>query len=136
MPSIKRIDHLAVVVSDLQEALSFWEDALGLSVSRVEAVPAEESVVAFLPIGDGEIELVKPTTGDSGTAKFLAKRGPGMHHVCFEVEGLDGLLARLKEHGIQLINETPLEKENGVRYAFIHPKSTHGVLVELYERAK
>ncbi len=136
MPSIKRIDHLAVVVSDLQEALSFWEDALGLTVSRVETVPAEQSVVAFLPIGRGEIELVKPTTDDSGTAKFLAKRGPGMHHICFEVEGLDDLLARLKEHGIQLINETPVEKENGVRYAFIHPKSTHGVLVELYERTE
>ena len=136
MPKIKRIDHLAVVVQDLEEAMAFWEDALGLTVERVETEPAEQSVVAFLPIGDGEIELVKPTTEDSGTAKFLAKRGPGMHHICFEVEGLDEMLERLKANGIRLINETPVQKENGVRYAFIHPKSTHGVLVELYERAE
>ena len=133
MPTIKRLDHIAIAVNDLGDALAFWE-ALGLHTDRIEEIPAEQAYVAFLPVGDGEIELVKPTSDTTGTAKFLAKRGEGMHHVCLEVEGLDELLTQLQAKGIQLINETPVTKPNGVRYAFIHPKSAHGVLVELYEK--
>lgn len=133
MPKIKRLDHVAVVVDDLAAAQKFWE-TLGLKVAKVEEEPAEKTKVAFLPLGDGEIELVSPTTADSGTAKFLSKRGPGMHHLCIEVEGLDDLLAHLQAEGVRLIHETPVTKPNGVRYAFIHPKSAHGVLVELYEK--
>jgi len=134
MTPIRRIDHLAVVVSDLDEALTFWRDALGLDVTEIAEVPAERSAIAFLPLENGEIELVQPTDGQSGIARYLAKRGPGMHHICLEVDDLDGLLARLKAHGVELINPEPVTKENGVRYAFIHPKSAFGVLVELYEK--
>ncbi len=134
MPRIKRIDHVAVVVADLDEATAFWQDALGLPIAALKEEPAEKAVVAFLPVNGSEIELVKPTAGDSGTAKFLAKRGPGMHHLCLEVEDLDGMLARLKARGVRLIHDEPVEKPNGVRYAFVHPKSAHGVLVELYEK--
>ena len=133
-PRVKRIDHVAVVVADLDEATAFWQEALGLSLAALKEEPAEKAIVAFLPVDGNEIELVKPTADDSGTAKFLAKRGPGMHHICLEVEDLDGMLARLKARGVQLINAEPVEKPNGIRYAFVHPKSTHGVLVELYEK--
>lgn len=133
MANIKRIDHVSVVVSDMQAALTFWQDALGLDVSREENVTAEHSQVAFLPAGGSEIELVKPTTDDSGLARFLEKRGPGMHHICLEVEDLEEMLVDLKLKGIQLINETPVMGTGGKKYAFIHPKSAGGVLVELYE---
>jgi methylmalonyl-CoA/ethylmalonyl-CoA epimerase len=131
--TVKRIDHIGVVVDDLQTALAFWRDALGLNLTHVDNVPAERSQVAFLPAGDSEIELVKPTTEDSGLARYLEKRGPGMHHVCLEVDDLKGMLAHLKTKGIQLINETPVSGDGGKKYAFIHPKSAGGVMVELYE---
>jgi methylmalonyl-CoA/ethylmalonyl-CoA epimerase len=133
MPKIKRIDHVAILVDDLENTLSFWRDALGMELTHVEDVPAEKSMVAFLPVGDSEVELVKPTTSDSGLARYLEKRGPGMHHVCLEVDDLEGMLARLKEKGVQLINETPMTGSGGKKYAFIHPKSANGVMVELYE---
>lgn len=133
MTKVKKIDHIAILTANLEEALSFWRDALGMELGGVSDVPAEKSLVAFLPTAGSEIELVKPTTDDSGLARYLEKRGPGMHHVCLEVEDIDGMLARLKEHGVQLINDAPVEGLHGRRYAFIHPKSTGGVLVELYE---
>lgn len=134
MPKIRRMDHLAVVVADLDEALTFWRDALGLPVAEIAAVPQEHSAIAFLPLENGEIELVQPTDDESGIARYLAKRGPGMHHICLEVDDLDGMLARLKARGVELINPEPVTKPNGVRYAFVHPKSAFGVLVELYEK--
>jgi methylmalonyl-CoA/ethylmalonyl-CoA epimerase len=133
MAIIKRIDHIGVVVNDLQTALAFWQDALGLDLTHVDDVSAEHSQVAFLPAGGSEIELVKPTTNDTGLARFLEKRGPGMHHVCLEVDDLEEMLARLKSKGIQLINETPVLGSGGKKYAFIHPKSAGGVMVELYQ---
>ena len=136
MTPIRRMDHLAVVVADLDEALTFWRDALGLDVAEVADVPAERAAIAFLPLENGEIELVQPTDDESGIARYLAKRGPGMHHVCLEVDDLDAMLQRLKARGVQLINPEPVTKENGVRYAFIHPKSAFGVLVELYEKPR
>lgn len=135
MTSIKRINHIAIVVADIDEALKFWRDALGLELSHVEDVPEQQSLVAFLPSGESEIELVKPTSPDSGVARYLEKRGPGMHHLCFEVDDIDATLARLKTHGVQLINEEAITGSGGKRLAFIHPKSTQGVLVELYELA-
>ena len=134
MPKIRRMDHLAVVVADLDEALTFWRDALGLPVAEIAAVPQEHSAIAFLPLENGEIELVQPTDDESGIARYLAKRGPGMHHICLEVDDLDGMLARLKARGVELINPEPVTKPDGVRYAFVHPKSAFGVLVELYEK--
>ena len=133
MPRIKRINHVAMVVDDMEKALSFWRDALGMDLHELREVPAEQSQVAFLPLPGSEVELVKPTTDDSGIAKYLAKRGPGMHHLCLEVDDIDGMLAQLKARGVRLINETPRAAADGRQYAFIHPESTGGVLVELYE---
>ena len=130
---IKKINHIAIIVPDLDISLAFWRDTLGLPLTHVEEVASQESVVAFMPTGDSEVELVKPTTETSGAAKFLAKRGPGLHHVALEVDDLDAMLMRLKEKGVRLINETPITAAGGNRAAFIHPESASGVLVELYE---
>lgn len=133
MPKINSINHVAIVVDDMEKSLAFWRDALGIELHELRDVPAEKSLVAFLPIAGAEIELVKPTSDDSGLAKYLAKRGPGMHHVCLEVDDIDGMMAQLKAKGIRLINEEPRSAADGKRYAFIHPESTSGVLVELYQ---
>lgn len=133
MPKIKRIDHIAILVDEMDKSLQFWSRALGLEVSHIQDRPEEAAQIAFLPTGDSEIELVRPTTDDSGLAKYLEKRGPGMHHLCLEVDDIQGMLAQLKERGIQLINEQPRSGADGKKYAFIHPKSANGVLVELYE---
>jgi methylmalonyl-CoA/ethylmalonyl-CoA epimerase len=133
MPRVKRIDHVAIVVDDIDRALAFWRDGLGLEVSHVEDVPGQQSVVAFLPTEHGDIELVKPTDAESGVARFLEKRGPGVHHVCFQVDDIEASLGALQTKGIRLINADPIIGTAGKRIAFIHPESTHGVLVELYE---
>ena len=133
MPKIKKIDHVALVVGDIDAALEFWQDSLGLELDHVDDILREKSAIAFLPVGDSEIELVQPTSDDSGVAKYLEKRGPGMHHICLEVDDIEGMLATLKAKEIQLIHEEPVIAENGKKYAFIHPKAAFGVLVELYE---
>jgi methylmalonyl-CoA/ethylmalonyl-CoA epimerase len=130
--TVKRIHHIAIAVPDIDAALSFWRDALGLELSHTEEVAEQESLVAFLPTGESEVELVEPTTDASGMARYIAKRGPGMHHVCFEVEDIEGTLARLKEKGVRLINDEPVAGAGGKKVAFVHPESTGGVLVELY----
>ena len=132
MAYVKKINHIAVAVNDIEGALSFWRDGLGLDVDHIEDVPSQKAVVAFIPVGDSEVELVKPTADDTGVAKFLAEKGGGMHHLCFEVDDIAAMLADLKSKGIRLINETPLELP-GRKMAFVHPKSTGGVLVELYQ---
>lgn len=131
MPEIK-INHLAIVVEDIENSLGFWRDALGLRMGEIKNVPQEEVNIAFLEVGESHIELVQPVTETSGIAKYLAKKGAGLHHVCFEVDDIDVALAQMQSKGIELINETA-RKRDGRRYAFIHPKSTGGVLVELYE---
>jgi len=128
-----KINHLAIVVEDIEGSLNFWRDALGLPVGEVKEVTQEEVQIAFMEAGDAHLELVQPTTEESGIAKYLAKKGAGLHHVCFDVEDIDSALAVMKEQGVHLINEEPRERD-GRRYAFIHPKSTGGVLVELYQR--
>lgn len=133
MPSIKKINHVAVVVDDMEKALSFWRDALGIELHELRDVPVEKSQVAFLPLEGSEVELVMPTSDDSGIAKYLSKRGPGMHHICLEVNDILGMLAQLRAKGVHLINEEPRTAADGKKYAFIHPESTSGVLVELYE---
>lgn len=133
MPKIKRIDHIAIVVEDIDSALGFWREALGLELDHVEDIPEQKSIVAFMPAGGSEVELVKPTTDDSGVARYLQKRGPGIHHICFEVDDIEAILAQLKGKGVRLINETPTTGSDGKKLAFIHPESTHGVLVELYQ---
>ena len=131
--TIKKIDHIAIVVPNINQALAFWRDALGLELSHVEEVTDQESLVAFLPSGESEVELVEPTTDTSGVAKYLGKRGPGIHHICFEVDDIEDALAHLKEKGVRLINEQPIVGTGGKKIAFVHPKGTGGVLVELYE---
>ncbi len=133
MAKIKKVDHVALVVGDIDEALAFWRDALGLELEKILDVPREKSAVAFLPVGDVEVELVQPTSDDSGLAKYLEKRGPGMHHICLEVEDIGAMLAQLKEKDVQLIHEEPVTGDGGKKYAFLHPKAAFGVLVELYE---
>ncbi len=128
-----RIDHLAIAVPDIDAALSFYRDALGLPLSEVEDVEREGVRVAFLPLGDSHIELVQPTQEGTGIAKWLGKHGQGLHHVCVRVDDIEATLARLASHGVELINPQPVTKPNGTRYAFIHPRSAFGVLVELYE---
>lgn len=132
MAKIKKLNHIAIAVDDIRAALDFWENALGIKLDHIEDVPAQKAQVAFLPVGDSQIELVQPTAEDTGTARFLQSRGPGMHHLCFEVDDLDAMLVNLQAKGIRLINEEPLELEDR-RMAFIHPKSANGVLIELYE---
>lgn len=133
MPQIKAINHVAVVVEDMEKSLAFWRDALGIKLHELRDVPAEKSQVAFLPLAGAEVELVMPTTDDSGIAKYLAKRGQGMHHLCLEVDDIEGMMAQLKAKNIRLINEEPRTASDGKKYAFIHPESTGGVLVELYQ---
>ena len=130
---IKKVDHIAVVVSDLEDAKRFWINALGLALERIDSVPEEAVDIAFLPVGDSEIELLQPTDPESGVAKYLAKRGPGMHHLCFEVDDIEATLHRLRTAEIPLITETAKVNSEGKKYAFVHPKGTGGVLVELYE---
>jgi methylmalonyl-CoA epimerase len=130
---IKRIDHIGIVVNDIEEALKVYQRALGLSLAKIQERPDQAVTIAFLPTGESEIELVQPVTSDSGVAKFLQKRGEGIHHICLEVDDIEKTLANLQEKGLQLIDEMPRTGPEGERFAFIHPKSTHGVLIELYE---
>lgn len=132
MAKIKKINHIAIAVKDVEESLKFWRDAMGLQVDHIEDVPSQKSEVVFIPVGDSEVELVRPTSSDSGVAKFVEEKGGGMHHLCFEVDDIDEMLVQLKEKGVRLINEVALELP-GRKMAFVHPKSTNGVLVELYE---
>ena len=134
MAHIKKINHVAIAVPDIDSSLTFWRDAMGLMVDHIEEVPSQKSTVVFIPVGESEVELVRPTSEDTGVAKFIAEKGGGMHHLCFEVDDIDAMLADLKEKGVRLINETALELP-GRKMAFVHPKSTGGVLVELYQIA-
>jgi methylmalonyl-CoA/ethylmalonyl-CoA epimerase len=136
MPEIKRIHHIAVLVEDIEASLRFWHDILGIEPSHITEVPQESAQVVFLPVGGSEIELVQPTMPDSGLSRYLEKHGPGMHHLCLEVDDLQSFLMRLKTKGVMLINEQPKVGEDGRLYAFIHPKSTNGVLLELYQLPK
>lgn len=130
------IDHIAVVVRDLDKALSFYRDALGLEVIERREVLEEQVEVALLSLGDVSIELVQPVSAGSGVARFLEKRGEGVHHVCLTVDDIVAAMEQLRNGGASLITEKPRVGTDGRRYAFIHPKSGHGVLIELYERAE
>ena len=132
MSQIKKINHVAIVVRDIEESLKFWESALGLELHHVEDVPSQASKVAFIPVGESEIELVQPTTQDSGMAAYLEKRGEGMHHLCIEVDDIEAKMQELKDAGVRMINDAP-QVLPGRKMAFIHPKAASGVLVELYE---
>lgn len=135
MAKLTKINHIGIAVNNIEESLPFWTDGLGLKLHHVEEVARQKSRVAFLPVGESDVELVAPTADDSTMAKYLTDKGQGMHHLCLETDDIDTLLAELKAKGIRLINETAME-EPGRKMAFVHPKSTGGVLVELYQVTK
>jgi methylmalonyl-CoA/ethylmalonyl-CoA epimerase len=130
------LDHIGIAVGDLSQALAFYRDALGLDVEPPEEVPSQRVRAHFVPVGEATIELLEPTAADSPIAKFIEKRGPGVHHVTLRVDDIRETLGRLKARGVRLIDEAPREGAEGALIAFVHPASTHGVLVELKQRLK
>jgi len=130
--SVGRVHHVAVVVRAMEAALAFYRDTLGLAPGPVVPIPSDRVKIAFLPVGEGKIELVEPTDDTTGVARFLASRGEGFHHVCFEVPDISAALTRLGLDGVELIDTTPRPGAEGP-VAFLHPMSCHGVLVELIE---
>ncbi len=132
LPALGRVHHVAVVVRDLEAALGFYRDRLGLPVELVLPIESDGVTIAFLPVGESKVELVQPTDPSTGVARFLETRGEGFHHVCYEVTNLAETLDRLAGQGIELIDVVPRKGAEGP-VAFIHPRSGHGVLVELIE---
>lgn len=130
---IKRIDHIAVVVENLEHALGIYRDALGMKLDHVETIPEQDVKIGFLPSGETAVELLEPINPDSGIGRYLAKRGEGLHHICLEVDDINATLSELRAKGARLIDETPKRGAHG-KIAFIHPKGANGVLVELIER--
>ncbi len=135
MIKIRKIDHVAVAVNDIDEAVAKYRAVFGLEGVGREVVTSQKTEAVLLPIGDSNIELISPR-GNDGLAKFLEKRGPGLHHIAIEVEGIESALALLKSLGVPLIDETPRNGARGHKVAFVHPKATGGVLVELVEPAE
>ncbi|MBN1249795.1 MAG: methylmalonyl-CoA epimerase [Anaerolineae bacterium] len=129
-----RIHHIAIAVRDLDEALGFYRNALGAEVAQRREVPAEGVEIAFLPMGETELELLEPLDSDNSIGRFLEKRGEGIHHVCLLVDNIEEAVARMEAEGARMATEIRSHPE-GTRYAFVHPKSSHGVLLELYEKA-
>lgn len=129
-----KIAHLGIATKDIQEALRFWQDALGLEHIHSEVVEDQKVRVAMLPIGETNIELLEPTSEDSPISKFLEKRGGGIHHIAVEVEDIEKSLEKLKSEGMKLIDERPRIGAEGCLIAFVHPKSTDGVLLELVQK--
>lgn len=132
MIKIKRIDHVAIAVPSIDGALAKYQQSLGLDVKEREIVASQKVEAALLPVGETSLELIEPR-GNEGLAKFLEKKGPGLHHIALEVEGIEAALAFLKAAGIPLVDETPRIGARGHKVAFLHPKATGGVLVELVE---
>ena len=131
---LQKIDHLGIAVKDLAQAIKFYQEVLGLELKGTEVVEEQMVTVAMLKIGESKIELLEPTCEDSPIAKTIEKRGEGIAHVAFQVDNIEETLAQLKAGGARLIDETPRIGAGGVRVAFVHPKSTYGVLVELCEK--
>ena len=131
---ILKIDHLGIAVNSIEDGKNFWTDALGLEFEGSETVEEQKVTTAFFPVGESEVELLESTAPDGPLAKFLEKKGPGIHHVAFRVENVEEALAELKEKGIRLIDEKPRMGAGGAKIAFLHPKATNGILVELCER--
>ena len=128
-----KIDHIGIATERLEDGLAIWRDVLGLSLDDTEEVAEQRVRVAMLPIGETRIELLEPTAADSAVGKFLAKRGPGIHHIAVKVDDINASLAELKDKGARLIDETPRIGAGGCLVAFIHPSSTNGVLLELVQ---
>lgn len=128
------IDHIGIAVKSIEGALKFWEDTLGIKCTGIEEVAEQKVKTAFLPIKDTEVELLEPTADDSPVAKFIEKKGEGIHHLAIRVENLEQALEELKLKGVRLIDEKPRKGAGGAKIAFLHPAATGGVLLELSER--
>ncbi len=134
----RRIDHVAIIVRDIEQALAFYRDTLGIAPSEIKEVPSERVRIAFLPLGGpgaSEIELIEPTAANASLLKFLEKRGEGLHHVCLEVDDIDNALLEMQEKGAPVLDKQPRIAAEG-RAIFLHPKGTNGVLLELLEKAE
>jgi len=131
---ILKIDHLGIAVHSINEAKKIFQDVLGLQFLGTETIAEQKVTTAFFPVGDSEVELLESTDPEGPIAKYLEKRGEGIQHIAFRVENLEEALAELKERGIKLIDEKPRKGAGGAKIAFLHPKATHGVLIELSER--
>lgn len=135
MIKIKKIDHVAIAVESIDGALAKYQQSLGLEVQEREVVASQKTEAALLPVGETSIELIEPK-GNEGLARFLEKKGPGLHHIALEVEGIESALTVLKAAGVPLVDETPRIGARGHKVAFLHPKATGGVLIELVEPAE
>jgi methylmalonyl-CoA/ethylmalonyl-CoA epimerase len=131
---VLKIDHLGIAVHSIEEAKKLFQDTLGLKFEGSETVAEQKVTTAFFPVGDSEVELLESTAPDGPIAKYLEKRGEGIQHIAFRVENIEEALAELKKKGIRLIDEKPRMGAGGAKIAFLHPKSTHGVLIEISER--
>ena len=132
----RRIDHVAIIVRNIEQALVFYRDTLGITPSEIKEVPTEEVRIAFLPMGGpggSELELIEPITPNSSLTRFLEKRGEGLHHICLEVADIDAALAEMQEKGVPVLDKQPRIAASG-RAIFLHPKGTNGVLLELLEK--
>ncbi len=132
---ILKIDHLGIAVNSIDEGKTFWSDILGLDFAGSETVTEQKVTTGFFPVGESEVELLESTAPDGPIAKYLEKKGPGIQHVAFRVENIEDALAELKDKGIKLIDQKPRIGAGGAKIAFLHPKATGGVLVELCERS-
>jgi methylmalonyl-CoA epimerase len=130
---IKKLDHLGIAVRSIETARKFYEEVLGLVCEKEEVVVSQKVRTAFFTVGDIHIELLEPTSDESPIAGFLKKKGEGFHHIAYRTDDIDGQLKTAREHGCQLIHETPIEGAGGKQVAFLHPKSTFGVLTEFCE---
>lgn len=131
---VLKIDHLGIAVNSIEEGKNFWSDVLGLKFEGAETVQEQKVTTAFFPVGESEVELLESTAPDGPVAKYIEKKGQGIQHVAFRVENIDEALAELKEKGVQLIDQKPRIGAGGAKIAFLHPKATNGVLVELCQR--
>ena len=131
---VLKIDHLGIAVNSIDQGRKFWSDTLGLAFEGAETVAEQKVTTAFFPVGESEVELLESTSPEGPVAKYIEKKGAGIQHVAFRVENIDDALAELKEKGVKLIDQEPRIGAGGARIAFLHPKATGGVLVELCER--
>jgi methylmalonyl-CoA/ethylmalonyl-CoA epimerase len=128
-----KVDHIGIATKSIEDGLAVWRDALGLEVDATEEVTEQGVKVCMLAVGDTHVELLEPLSPETAVGKFLAKRGPGMHHIAIEVADINASLAELKNKGARLIDETPRVGAGGCLVAFVHPSSTNGVLLELVQ---
>ncbi|MCI1945938.1 MAG: methylmalonyl-CoA epimerase [Clostridium luticellarii] len=131
---LKKIDHVGIAVKSIEESLKFYEGVLGLKCTGTEEVKSQKVITAFIPLGESELELLEPTSEDSPIAKFIEKKREGIQHIAVRVDNVEAALEELKEKGIRLIDEKPRDGAGGAKIAFVHPKSTKGVLLELCQR--